>query len=66
MAISLEPEIEEEFRLILLRRDQSHHLLTKTFCDLLGFNVSNKTVLVRLTNKIACGGTGHGLQPAVA
>ena len=43
-------EIEEEFRLILFRGNQSHHLLTKTFCDLLGFDVSNKSVLVRLTN----------------
>ena len=66
MPVGTQAKIEQELRLLLLGGNQSNDILTKALSNLLSFNVSDEAVLVRLTDKIARGDTGHSDQPAVA
>ena len=66
VAKRLEPELQQEIRLLFLGRDQANDLFTETLGDLVGLNLGDEAVLVRLADEIPCGGTGHSAQPAVA
>ena len=66
VAKGLEPELQQKVRLFFLGRDQANDLFTETFGDLVGLDLGDKAVLVRLADEIPCGGTGHSAQPAVA
>ena len=63
---SLEPELQEEIGLLLLGGDQPHHLFTEALGDLVGFDLRDEAVLVRLADEIPRGRTGHSGQPALA
>ena len=62
----LEAELKQKIGLLLLLGDQTHHLLAETFGDLVGLDLRDEAVLVRLANEITGGGGCHVTQPAVA
>ena len=66
MAERLEPELQQKRGLLFFGRDQTNNVFTETFGDLVGLNLGDEAVLVRLADEVPCGGAGHSGQPAVA
>ena len=66
MTEGLEPKLQQKRRLLFFGRNQTNDVFAETFGDLVGLNLGDEAVFVRLADEVPCGGAGHSGQPAVA